>query len=87
MKSVIEYMENGNVETQTQQTWFDIVAEKIAEIIEEERAEINLNFPLSGGEERLHIYKDEKPAKAYIWTSFLQDLETEFPLSGGEIER
>ena len=87
MKNLVEYNDTKNAANQAQHTWVEGILEKIEEIIEEQRAEVELNFPLSGGEEQLHIYKEENEERGHYRTSFLQDLETEFPLSGGEIER
>lgn len=69
--------------------------EKIGEIIDEERAEININFPLSGGDDHHHIYRREREHEGVNTeqaahskrSSFWGDLGTEFPLSGGEYER
>lgn len=86
MKSATEYTE-ANESTQVQHSFLDNLVDKFGEFIDQEREVINFNFPLSGSDEQVHVYKHEENGtaeKSHRWTSFLQVLETEFPLSGGE---
>ncbi len=96
IENIIEENANSNLAVHKQYSWVSSIIEKIGAAIEDERAEMNINFPLSGGEDHVHIvhsrHRDDggqmqvQPKKRK-WSSFFDDLETEFPLSGGEIER
>jgi hypothetical protein len=70
-------------------SWIGSIFEKI---IAEERAAINTDFPLSGGEEHPHVYYTHDNEENVIMeekrnrrrSTFLDHLDCEFPLSGGE---
>lgn len=79
--------ENNAADNAPHKTVIATIIEKIEDVIEN----MDSDFPLSGGVEHPvnhHDHIDAEPAeKQHITTSFPKDVNTEFPLSGGEVER
>ncbi len=90
MKNAREYLKEKNAEETIHHGWLNDIVVKIEGFIDHERHAIDHNFPLSGGEETHHIHlapKSEPGRKESTLISFLKDIETDFPLSGGHLDR